>query len=160
MSNTNYNPLLVHAITNVNLTDIPATPPIALLPGEYAQLVAANNSKVPLAYPENIQMLICKKCRKKARYNLGHITINIADYKKDQPKNMEEYVQLVGYFRCKGCNAAGDWESTTEYQIMMMAGLMMLNSSFEDQRFTVGENRLFDGSSHNSCYRCRGTSIN
>lgn len=58
MSNTNYNPLLVHAITNVDLSDIPASPPIKLLPGKYAQLVAANHRKIPLEYPKNVQMLI------------------------------------------------------------------------------------------------------
>ena len=118
------------------------------MPGSFTQLVARNLSKVHKAFPKNTQPLICEKCEKRGSYDLGHITINVSDYKKGQTNDIDKYIQSTGYFRCKHCNSAGEWKITSEYSMMAISALFTLNSSIEHPLFTLGQNKLFDGSSH------------
>lgn len=147
MVTANFSPLLVHALTNKSLDDIPATPSLSDLPGEYVQYVAENRSRVPSPFPKNMQMLACKNCRKRRRYDLGHITFNPLGNKKVQA-NDDDHIQSTGYFRCKNCNAAGEWEATEEYTMMTFTAIMILNSTGSNDLYSVGKNQLFDGSSH------------
>lgn len=148
MSNLNINPLLIHALTGEPMEDIPLSPKIAELPGKYVKLSAKNIKKIPPIYPDNSQPLICKNCRKKAKYNLGHVTINLGKYKAEHAEKGDDYIQSTGYFRCKQCNSAGQWEITNEYSMMAISALLIASTSSKDDRFSFGKNQLFDGSSH------------
>lgn len=144
----NISPLLINVLTGRSLEEIPASPNISDLPGSYVQLVAKNSKKIPSAFPSNIQPLVCKNCGKKAKYDLGHVTINVEKYKRDQTEEIDKYIQTTGYFRCKHCNSTGKWEITNEYRMMALSALLTFNSPLAEDRFTFGKNMLFDGSSH------------
>jgi tetratricopeptide (TPR) repeat protein len=144
----NISPLLINVLTGRSLEEIPTFPNISDLPGNYAQLVAKNFKKVPSAFPSNVQPLICENCKKKARYDLGHVTINIQKYKRSQTEEIDKHIQSTGYFRCNHCNSAGKWEITNEYRMMAISALLTFNSPLGEDRFTFGRNMLFDGSSH------------
>jgi transcription elongation factor Elf1 len=148
MVHLNISPLLISVLTGRSLGEIPTFPTISDLPGNYGQLVAKNIKKVPSAFPSNIQSLICENCGKMARVNLGHVTINIQKYKRDQTEDMDKHIQSTGYFRCHHCNSAGKWEITNEYRMMAISALLTFNSPLAEDRFTFGKNMLFDGSSH------------
>jgi tetratricopeptide (TPR) repeat protein len=111
-------------------------------------LVAKDLKNIPSAFPRNIQPLVCQNCGKKSRYDLGHVTINIQKYKKDQSEEIDKHIQSTGYFRCNHCNSAGKWEITNEYRMMAISALLTFNSPLAEDRFTFGRNILFDGSSH------------
>ncbi|KGA96754.1 hypothetical protein AJ85_16955 [Alkalihalobacillus alcalophilus ATCC 27647 = CGMCC 1.3604] len=142
------NPQLICALTGKKKEEVPELPTLSALPSKYVQLVSKNIKKIVPPFESNLQFLICKNCGKKAQYNLGHLTINLRNYNKNKQAEVDEYVQPTGYFRCKQCNSAGKWDITNEYRIMLISALMMLSSNSEDSRFSLGENRLFDGSSH------------
>ena len=148
MVNLNISPLLINALTGRSLEEIPDSPNTFDLPGSYVQLVAKNRKKVPPAFPSNIQPLICKNCEKKGKYDLGHVTINVEKYKRNQTKEIDKHIQSTGYFRCNHCNSAGKWEITNEYRMMAISALLTFNSPLAEDRFTFGKNMLFDGSSH------------
>lgn len=85
---------------------------------------------------------------KKGKYNIGHVTINLDKYKKDSKEEMDEHIQTTGYFRCRNCNSAGKWEITNDFRLVQLTAVMSFNTPMADGRFSFGENRLFDGSSH------------
>jgi tetratricopeptide (TPR) repeat protein len=144
----NISPLLISVLTGRSLEEIPDSPNIHDLPGSYVQLVTKNIKKAPSAFPGNIQPLICKNCGKKAKYNIGHVTINVEKYKRDKTEEIDKHIQSTGYFRCKYCNSAGKWEITNEYTMMAISALLTFNSPLGEDRYTFGKNLLFDGSSH------------
>lgn len=148
MTKLNVNPLLLTALTKRCLEDISPTPSVSDLPGRYVQVVCENNKSAPRAFPKNTQMLRCGNCKKKARYDVGHISINVNAFQKDKTKDLDKHIQSTGYFRCKTCNSAGNWELTPEYQMMILSALVTLTSGIEDELFSTAENQLFDGSSH------------
>jgi tetratricopeptide (TPR) repeat protein len=148
MKNTNLNPLLICALTGKDLADIPSNPSLTDLSGKYVSLVAKKITKITPPFESNSQFLKCKCCGKKAKYDIGHLTINIEKYQLDQQKDMEKHFQTLGYFRCKNCNVAGEWEITNEFRFLMMSALMVAVSKTDDNRFSIGENKLFDGSIH------------
>jgi len=148
MSKLNFNPLLLSALTNRCLDDISPTPSVSDLPGRYVQVVCENNKSAPRAFPKNTQMLRCGNCKKKAIYDVGHISININAFQRDKTKDLSKHIQSTGYFRCKNCNSASNWEVTHEYQMILFSALITLTSGIEDELFSTSENQLFDGSSH------------
>jgi len=148
MTKLNFNPVLLSVLTKRDLEDISSTPSVSDLPGRYVQLVSENSKNVPRAFPQNAQMLRCGNCKKKSRYDVGHITVNLNDFQKDRTEDPDKHIQSNGYFRCKSCNSAGNWEITNEYQVMLFSALITLTSQIEDELFSIGENQLFDGSSH------------
>ena len=141
-------PSLISVLTGSSLEEIPDFPNLAKLPSRYVQLVAKNSKKIPTAFPRNMQTLICKNCGKKAKYDLGHVTINVAKYQKDKAEEIDKHIQTTGYFRCKHCNSAGNWDITNEYRMMAISALLTLDSPHAKDRYTFGKNVLFDGSSH------------
>jgi len=148
MANTNFNPRLIHALTQKSLDDIPVSPSLSDLPGAYVQAVSKNIQDASRAYPKNDTMLICGNCGKKAKYDIGHVSINMSAYKKDRAKKLENHIQTTGYYRCKNCNSAGNWKTTNEYEMVLMSALLSFNTPFTNNLFSFAENRLFDGSSH------------
>lgn len=148
MTKSNFNPLLLSALTKKDLKDISPIPSVSDLPGRYIQVVSKNAKIAPRAFRKNVQMLRCGNCKKMLRYDIGHITINVNDFQKDKTKDLDKHIQSTGYFRCENCNSAGNWETTNEYQVMLFSSLLALTSQIEDELFSLGKNQLFDGSNH------------
>lgn len=149
MDNVNFNPLLVHALTNISMEEISTSPSLSDLPGRLAPLIAQKKQQVPRAFPKNEFTFVCKHCKKRGRYDAGHISINLEEFTNNKGKGIEEYTQTTGYFRCKQCNSAGKWGITQDYQMRLMAALLDLSVSMEeDPLISISENQLFDGSSH------------
>lgn len=130
------------------MEEISASPSLSDLPGRLALLIAQNENQVPRAFPKNEFIFVCKHCGKRGRYDAGHISIKLEEFNKNKGKGIEWYTQTTGYFRCKQCNSAGKWGITQDYSMRLMAALLNLGVSMEDPLFSISENQLFDGSSH------------
>ncbi|WP_312470329.1 hypothetical protein [Neobacillus sp.] len=61
MVRLNISPLLISVLTGRSLEEIPFSPNISDLPGNFVPLVAKNLKNVPSAFPSNIQPLVCQK---------------------------------------------------------------------------------------------------
>lgn len=61
---------------------------------------------------------------------------------------MDKRLQSTGYFRCKHCNSAGNWELTNELRITILTALLARDMPFTYNRFEIGEYRIYDGSKH------------
>lgn len=131
------------------MEEISTSPSLSDLPGKLAPLIAKNENQVPRAFPKNEFIFVCKHCRKRGKYDAGHISINLEEFDKNRGKGIEGFSQSIGYFRCKQCNSAGKWGITQDYQMRLMAALLNLSVSMEDDPLiSISKNQLFDGSSH------------
>lgn len=149
MTHSNFNPLLIHALTLRPLEDIPVSPSLTDLPSELARLVAANLDEVPRVFPKNNMFFVCKSCKRRARYDMGHTSINMDKYMKGENKNIENYAQHTGYFRCKQCNSAGNWIVIQNYKIFIASQMLQVSlQQQENPLLSFGKNQLFDGSEH------------
>lgn len=149
MSNTNFNPLLIHALTNTPLEDIPTSPSLKNLPGELALLVAKHIEDAPIIFPENKMTFVCKVCKKRGKYDMGNVSIDLNKYKHNQGMTIENHTQHTGYFRCKNCNSAGKWGIVLDYNLYVTTQLIQFTATQqENESFYIGENQLFDGSKH------------
>ena len=112
------NPLLISVATGQAVTSLSQRPTVAMLPGKYPKLVYKHIKTVNEEFPENIFRLTCEKCGKSGDYDFGTIVFS-ADSTK--AKIGTEQFQALGYFRCKHCNTAGEWELSSRVQTMLTA---------------------------------------
>ncbi|GAA4072386.1 hypothetical protein [Amphibacillus indicireducens] len=145
------NPRLIQAITEQPTEDIPESPTVAKLPGTYAKLINRNKDKIKSRCPDNFFMVKCKSCERKGKYNVGLILVNIDQKSRPEETEPNEMAQTTGYFRCKHCNDAGNWEMPIDFNMAILAGMVMHDSPIEDKRCELGTHRLFDGSWHLYC---------
>lgn len=146
MPSAQINPLLIKHLTNRKETEIPKSPNLSSLPGEYAKLINKQKEKIERFYEENSFMLTCKKCGRKGKYDVGLMVVN-TDLEKER-ENPENTIQTTGYFRCKHCNNAGNWEMPKEFLITSITGMLMLESNDMENKCTIGKKLLHDGSWH------------
>lgn len=146
MANAQINPLLIQCLTNKEITEIPDSPTISWLTGKYAKLINKQKDSIRRLFEENPFMLTCTSCGRKGKYDVGLMVINADSAKKEQKP--EKCIQTTGYFRCKHCNDAGYWEMPKQFLMMSITGMLMKGSSDAEQKCTVGENQLYDGSWH------------
>lgn len=147
---TSYNPLLLDALNNTTIDseEVEKTPSNQL-PGKYVQQVLEKKEDVPSLFSENIYTLKCKNCGKKFKYDLGLIVVNEKKYMKEENPPIFETIQATGYFRCKNCNAAGNWEETSDLLIGITTSMAALLARMGDEsNIQLGEFRMFDGSFH------------
>jgi hypothetical protein len=100
--------------------------------------------------------LICDHCGSKGKYDLGFVAFNLERYQKDQndssdkilpvQRDMMDYVQTTGYFRCKQCNGAGDWKAKDPFFIFGLLTGLLAGGEEEESRYMAGEISLYDGS--------------
>ncbi|MCL6446142.1 SEC-C domain-containing protein [Alicyclobacillus cycloheptanicus] len=145
-------PSLVSLLTDREEELLPARLTVSMLPGRYATKVARNKDKVSARHPVNKHMLICRKCGRKGQYDLGLVVVNPALEKRGShtgsaraSAGMADQMQCTGYFRCKHCNGAGDWELPTEFEFFLMSGLLMRLAQASDERMVFGTLEMFDG---------------
>lgn len=111
------NPFLISIATGQSVNSVPLRPTVALLPGKYPKIVYKFIKKINFQFPENIFRLKCQRCKKSGDYDLGTLVLDTANN-----KTLNKF-QAVGYFRCKHCNDAGEWEISSRMQTIL-AGKM------------------------------------
>ncbi|TWH46655.1 tetratricopeptide repeat protein [Sporomusa sp. KB1] len=112
------NPLLISVATGQDVVNLSPRPTVAMLPGKYSKLVYKHIKTVNAEFPENSLRLTCKKCDKSGDYDLGTIVFSTD---VTEPRKEVDRFQALGYFRCKHCNAAGEWELSPRIQTMLAA---------------------------------------
>lgn len=142
MANAQINPLLIDLLVDQEASQISDTPTMSSLPGKYVKAISRNKKILIPPIEENHHMLTCKSCGRKGKYDVGIIVVNVD--KKEKTEKISDDLQMTGYFRCKHCNAAGNWELPHSLLMLAMIGAL----SVEDGRIMVGKSLLFDGSSH------------
>lgn len=152
MSGAQINPLLIHLMTKQPLNEISSSPTISALPGKYGRLINRQKNTIEKVLTENFYMITCKSCGRKGKYNVGMLFFEperVKDGKTD------DVVQTTGYFRCKHCNDAGNWEMPVQFKLFTMVRLMeQAHPNFEnngDDGFAIGESLLYDKSWHLYC---------
>ncbi len=143
MSGQQINPRLIQALTGRELESIPSSPTYSDLEGKYVKTIIMRKPFIKPVFPKNEVMLKCKHCSRKGKYDVGFISINIPE-KKEQMGT--DHLQFTGYFRCKHCNTAGEWEDSQDLLLLEMSAL--LAPELVKDRCQIGKNRLYDGSEH------------
>jgi hypothetical protein len=142
MPTSQINPLLINLLKHENLK-VDDSPTVSMLPGKYAQLIIKNRKSVTPLIEENYHMLTCKSCGRKGKYDVGLLVMNVEE--EEAPTGASRHIQMTGYFRCKHCNAAGDWELPSSIYLQSIVGVLPIGSS---KKSSVGKSLLFDGSWH------------
>ena len=139
------NPLLISIATSQEF-DSALRPTVSMLPSKYAKLVYKNMNAVNEEFPENIFRLTCQKCGKSGDYDLGTLVFPL---KAAESKIGLEKFQAMGYFRCKHCNTAGEWELSPRVETMLagkMAEAVVANNPENVQPGVIFGEALIDKS--------------
>lgn len=144
MPGAQINPLLIQQLTNKNLKEIPESPTMSWLPGKYARLINRQKDSIQRHFPEHYFMIKCKSCGRKGKYDVGLMVIN-PEYNQD---DFSDKIQTTGYFRCKHCNDAGNWEMPSQFMVAPTAALLAELADEQQERYSIGKSQLYDGSSH------------
>lgn len=139
--NSQINPLLIQLLSDKEDSNIEDFPDISLLPGKYVKTILKNKKLLDPLIEENYQTLTCKSCGKKGKYDVGMIVVNTDKNRKDE--SVVDHIQMTGYFRCKHCNAAGNWKLPANLPMLAMIGIFLPKGNCR-----AGKNLLFDGSWH------------
>ncbi|WP_425061287.1 tetratricopeptide repeat protein [Sporomusa carbonis] len=114
------NPLLISMASGQDIASVSPRPTVAMLPGKYPKLVYKHIKELNSEFAENIFRLTCGKCGKNGDYDLGTLAIPVIT---GEGTRATDKFQAVGYFRCKHCNAAGDWNLSPTIQTMLAGKL-------------------------------------
>lgn len=144
MPNSQINPRLIQLLLNQENGNIPKSPTMSMLTGKYVKTILKNKDSLTQIIKENYQMLTCKSCGRKGKYDIGLLVLNL---EKKKTEGMKDNIQTTGYFRCKHCNSAGNWELPTSLIMLSMMSVLPFGEGTQKQS-TVGKNLLFDGSWH------------
>ena len=142
-------PLLVSVLTAQDEALLPPRLTLSMLPGRYVTKVARNKDLVAPRHPVNKHMLECGQCGRKGQYDLGFIAFSMPKHEQQSNGVLGSYgMQCTGFFRCKYCNAAGDWRLSSSFSVLRTAAAMAgtIGSSSENMGFATI--RLFDGTEH------------
>ena len=141
---------MLSAMTGKEIYELPERLTISMLPGEYARLIQKNRSLIIPFRKPHVLRLKCLNCNKGGQYDIGMLAVylNNPDKGKHDDRSIEEHAQMTGYFRCKHCNSAGNWEMPTQFSLLIMSAMMSKLASIENEHYFVGELRLFDGTAH------------
>lgn len=112
-----------------------------MLPSRHAAEAYRKMALVKRHQPENVVMLRCPDCGRKGKYNIGALVVN--------PHDPDPFpsLQCTGYFRCKHCNAAGDWDFPPLLSMQIIGSAFIRDSAEEwtDDRIIFGRAPLYDG---------------
>ncbi len=144
MAHSQINPLLIQMLTG---KDAGESPTRSALPGAYVRKIFQKRNQLSPIYEVNHHMLTCKSCGRKGKYDVGILSVNSEEVVKDG--DTQKHTQMTGYFRCKHCNEAGNWELPNSILMCIIAGtLPALGGSDPSSNIFFGKNQLFDGTSH------------
>ena len=136
MAGKQINPKLIQALTNKDISTIPASPTFKHLGGTYVKSIVDNLRKTTPYFDKNEVMMTCQHCKQSGKYNVGLVMVGISEDNKPEQ-------QYTGYFRCKHCNAAGEWEEPVELYMLNMSA--MLSPEEDNPYVQYGQMQLFDG---------------
>jgi hypothetical protein len=139
------NPLLIHQLLDQETLHEQGSPTAGTLPGNYVKTVLKNINTLTPIIEKNNHMLTCKSCGRKGKYDVGMLVVNVD--KKTKTDNIADNIQMTGYFRCKHCNSAGNWELPNSLLMQSMVSVLPYDNGLAKQSM-VGKNLLFDGSWH------------
>lgn len=145
MTNSQINPLLINLLLDQEILTMQDSPTTSALPGKYVKTILKNKKSLSPIIEENNRMLICKSCGRKGKYDVGLLVLNVD--KKTKIENILDNIQMTGYFRCKHCNAAGNWELPTSLLMLSMVNALPLGNG-TPKGSAIGKSLLFDGSWH------------
>ncbi|MGY0691470.1 tetratricopeptide repeat protein [Virgibacillus sp. FSP13] len=138
--------MLIQQLTGKDVADIPSSPTLSWLPGKYAMQINRKKENIKKHFGENSFMIKCNSCGRKGKYDVGLMIYNHSE--KKNAGDPASKIQTTGYFRCKHCNDAGNWEMPTQFSTASMAGVLASAVGGMKDRFEIGESRLYDGSWH------------
>ena len=123
------NPKLISALTGTDLFLIDAKPTASSFPGKFGKIVAKKMDKLPKPEINNTYRLQCGHCGKNGEYNLGTVALDIHASSKSARDlfgrdGFMNHLQAAGYFRCKHCNGAGNWQLSNSNMGMLKLALM------------------------------------
>ncbi|TCP19935.1 tetratricopeptide repeat protein [Scopulibacillus darangshiensis] len=143
------NPLLVEALgCNNGDAGSPNDYNLSSLRGKTAAKIAANMDSIEKSVEPNIHRLKCLDCGKKGEYDIGEVFINIEDHNINKEDPIDHYLQCTGYFRCKHCNSAGNWEIPNNMLQEVTFALPLLTVNPDFGHYSIGKSQAFDGSMH------------
>ncbi|MDQ0194745.1 tetratricopeptide repeat protein [Paenibacillus wynnii] len=148
------NPLLISTLTGQPLSSIPEKPTASLLPGVLTKLIVKHKKKINPYFEPYKKVLICGHCGSKGHYDLGFIAFNLDHWQKDEKdsegqhtqRDILDYVQTTGYFRCKQCNRAGNWKLKDPLFGFSFLTRLLAGAKEDQSRYGVGQIALYDGS--------------
>jgi hypothetical protein len=147
------NPLLISIIARKDLLEIPQSPPPSMLPGFYVRQVRKNISNTGESVPERKHELTCKGCGKRGQYNLGTIVVDMEKFlKKGESLDSVWYkaFQCTGYFRCRHCNSAGNWQLSRQTMLFLNMTLMTYAmTGMKQDKIVIGKTGTYDGKTFN-----------
>ncbi|WP_409252084.1 tetratricopeptide repeat protein [Bacillus sp. SCS-153A] len=129
-------------MTGEDLNAVSESPTNSAVKGKFIKTIRDNRNSIDDS-TGNEFMVTCKVCGRKGKYDVGLVVVNPDFQRIDEDSR---YIQLTGYFRCKHCNAAGEWEDSTD--IKMLAVTAMVAPEMMEGRCQVGKNALYDGTVH------------
>lgn len=134
-------PELLSLLTGKPVSSLPDHITPSVLPSRYAAMAYGKSRQFDRDLPENYATLTCPSCGKRGKYDVGAVFV---DARSHDPM---AGIQLTGYFRCKHCNGAGDWELPPELLLRSMATLIGAAAGGQDQDGPVmfGRTCLYDG---------------
>lgn len=148
------NPLLISTLTGQPLSNIPEKPTASLLPGVLTKRIIKHKKKIEPHFESNKQVLICGHCGAKGHYDLGLVMFNIDSWQRDEKdlagehtnRDIFDYVQATGYFRCKQCNKAGNWGFKDGFFILGFLTKLLVGAQTDQSGYSIGQIALYDGS--------------
>ncbi|MCC3377584.1 SEC-C metal-binding domain-containing protein [Cohnella sp. REN36] len=137
------------------MIDIPPSPDLSLLPGKLTKSIIKYKKRIDLPAASRRENLICGHCGCQGKYDLGLIAFNMERWMKEKNATSTNelnyqvalnYVQSTGYFRCKVCNGAGEWEFKDPFFIFGLLTRLLDEGKNKRTGYIEGEIRLYDGS--------------
>lgn len=89
MANAQINPRLIQLLLNKSASEVPTQPTRSMLPGKYVRIVNKNKDLMSKYYESNHQMLTCKKCGRKGKYDIGSVFLDIEKSQKNDPDDLQ-----------------------------------------------------------------------
>lgn len=114
-------------------------------------MIAGRKEEISKKFSLHEHYLLCKHCGKKGKYDLGLILIDPEKMQKimqkeqsgKSPSRVPGYIQTTGYIRCKHCNGAGKWGTTSPFFLLAITGV--LTGLYNKDYYMIGKNVLADG---------------
>lgn len=148
VSNTPYqiNPKLLSILKGVPVDSLPVRITPSQLYGQYSRWVFRQPRRTDR---DGSFALTCQACGRRAFYHITPLALQ-SDYLTDpHSRRAVDWLQLMGYFRCKHCNAAGPWDLPEgELSFFLFAHLSQFLVDRDDRQdglVRAGTSTLFDG---------------
>lgn len=138
-------PALVSMLTGKDESLLPPRLTISMVPGRYVTKIARNKALVAPQHPVNKHMLECGQCGRQGQYDLGYIAFSLPKHEERNWAADSGGMQCTGFFRCKHCNAAGDWRVSSTFSMFQFSAAMAELTGSRSASMGFARIHLFDG---------------